>query len=108
MSLNRRLMNSFNSPFLKSSESVASFPSQCTWAVLETIVLLWFPQTEKFFICAGCFLRLRAISEIPLLKSRRVRAVMFSFGIDGAYLLKMYAFVLAGLATTTTLTVFLA
>ena len=37
--------------------------------------------------------------------SKRVRQVMFSAGMEGAFSFKMSAFVLAGLATTSTCTI---
>ena len=66
------------------------------------------PQTASFLISATGLPVLAAIWLKARLWSRRSIAVKFFFGRLGALFIAMYAFVLAGLPTTSTLTLRLA
>ncbi len=68
----------------------------------------WLPQTASFSMSATALPVFAATWLSARLWSRRSIAVKFSRGSPGALFIAMYAFVLAGLPTTSTLTLRLA
>ena len=77
-------------------------PFTVPWFTSGYCELLWLPQMVTFLTSVTGTLARSAIWPSALLWSRRVRQVMFSLGILGAFSFRTRALVFAGLATTST------